>query len=182
MPSPKWFRVETEGYRMSDVGGILCPECGRQTSVIDSRRVEGKTQGQAPRGVQSIRRRRKCDCGNRFTTYETILDEGILERYDMLETRIEALEAVAKGDVLDDQYQWLDGLRQLFGMTDQELSLAAGFAPGWWSKLRSTGCRLSRENMAKALVGLSGRSGSRSIEGSLAMPHKSSEPCSSTQG
>lgn len=43
--------------------GIACPKCGvvGNDRVVDSRWAE-----------QSIRRRRECVCGNRFTTYERI--------------------------------------------------------------------------------------------------------------
>lgn len=42
---------------------MMCPSCGSESlKVIDSRKT-----------TDSIRRRRRCkDCGERFTTYETI--------------------------------------------------------------------------------------------------------------
>lgn len=50
-------------------GGVRCPACQqRQSDVIDSR---GTKSGK-------VRRRRKCPCGQRFTTYEQIamVDDG----------------------------------------------------------------------------------------------------------
>jgi hypothetical protein len=46
---------------------MLCPECKRDASgfVIDSR----------PTRSNAIRRRRRCECGFRFTTYEMIAEE-----------------------------------------------------------------------------------------------------------
>lgn len=42
---------------------MFCPNCGKETGVIDSRETE----------ENSIRRRRECfSCGSRFTTYERI--------------------------------------------------------------------------------------------------------------
>jgi transcriptional regulator NrdR family protein len=43
-------------------GGMLCPECGERTRIVDSRRTSG-----------GVRRRRVCNgCEKRFTTMEII--------------------------------------------------------------------------------------------------------------
>lgn len=42
---------------------IPCPKCGERTAVIEARLV-----------ANNVRRRRKCDCGNRFTTLEQPID------------------------------------------------------------------------------------------------------------
>jgi hypothetical protein len=48
-----------------------CPKCSKATSVIDSRKKEA-----------GVRRRRVCECGERFTTNEVIvqLRKGVYER------------------------------------------------------------------------------------------------------
>jgi transcriptional regulator NrdR family protein len=48
-----------------------CPKCSKATSVIDSRKKEA-----------GVRRRRVCECGERFTTNEVIvqLKKGVYER------------------------------------------------------------------------------------------------------
>lgn len=41
---------------------MLCPKCGGQSTVIDSRMISG-----------TVRRRRECEqCGHRFSTEETL--------------------------------------------------------------------------------------------------------------
>jgi transcriptional regulator NrdR family protein len=42
-----------------------CPKCQRQTRVVDSRRVEGTTV-----------RKRRCECGHVYQTYEVLEDEA----------------------------------------------------------------------------------------------------------
>ena len=47
---------------------ILCPICNGKTEVTDSRKCG--------HGINGIRRRRSCeDCGERFSTHETIVDD-----------------------------------------------------------------------------------------------------------
>jgi len=48
-----------------------CPKCNKATSVIDSRKKEA-----------GVRRRRVCECGERFTTNEVIVElrKGVYER------------------------------------------------------------------------------------------------------
>ena len=58
----------------------FCPACGGgETSVVDSRPVR-----------DSSRRRRKCDCGHAFTTYETSIN------LPLLLTEIERFEKAVK--------------------------------------------------------------------------------------
>lgn len=49
---------------MSD--GIKCPSCAGKSMVVDSRPDK-----------KGIRRRRRCDCGHRFSTIETVLKEVV---------------------------------------------------------------------------------------------------------
>jgi transcriptional regulator NrdR family protein len=41
---------------------MTCPECGKITSVVNSRKVD-----------KTVMRRRVCECGFRFTTHEVIV-------------------------------------------------------------------------------------------------------------
>lgn len=53
--------------RIYDKFRIACPKCGSQDqNVIDSRPVGGR-----------VRRRRQCECGERFTTVEMIHDPKV---------------------------------------------------------------------------------------------------------
>ena len=55
---------------------MRCPECEAETSVVDSRKVEGTT-----------RRRRECRGGHRFTTLETV----VVEAAEPVEVRLPAV-------------------------------------------------------------------------------------------
>lgn len=62
---------------------IMCPKCAIPTQVIDSR---GTSENE-------VRRRRKCsDCGQRFTTYETMHTPGDRDK----ERRKKARELIRK--------------------------------------------------------------------------------------
>jgi transcriptional regulator NrdR family protein len=68
-------------------GNIFCPKCAIPTQVIDTR---GTSENE-------VRRRRRCsDCGQRFTTYETIHTPGERDK----ERRKEAREIMRKLSVL----------------------------------------------------------------------------------
>ena len=56
---PTWKKPPSESHN-----SILCPICGTPTSVVNSR----------PTKLNSIRRRRSCLSGHRFTTTEIIGD------------------------------------------------------------------------------------------------------------
>ena len=62
-----------QGRSTTTSGGPACPLCGlRESAVKDSRPAE----------MGSVRRRRFCKCGHRFTTYETLThpkDRGLSE-------------------------------------------------------------------------------------------------------
>ncbi len=62
---------------------LVCPVCMGNTKVIDSRST----------GDHSIRRRRKCVNGHRFTTFEVLSNEA--DQLDMLEKAEKELLAVA---------------------------------------------------------------------------------------
>lgn len=67
-----------------------CPECGAETSVIDSR----------PSGDQ-IRRRRQCDrCAKRFTTYETRDKVGTFPGSAIMGLRLADWERWSIGEVM----------------------------------------------------------------------------------
>lgn len=65
----------------NSTGGYLCPLCSNITAVIDSRRALG-----------SVRRRRACTCGHRFTTYEAEMDcrQDFVVAVDAVSQQIEA--------------------------------------------------------------------------------------------
>lgn len=64
-----------------------CPECDGSTTVMETRI---KKDG-------SIRRRRKClECGNRFTTIESIKKE-LKENDDLLRTAATGIFSVSQG-------------------------------------------------------------------------------------
>ncbi len=66
---------------------IECPECGRDDSqVIDSRRANG-----------AIRRRRRCICGVRYTTYESPVYEGAMLPAELINRLLAEIEALQNG-------------------------------------------------------------------------------------
>lgn len=57
-----------KGKRPNDLAGIACMDCGSKNNrIIDSR--------EAP--FNQIRRRRACECGHRFSTYENVDDDRL---------------------------------------------------------------------------------------------------------
>ena len=59
---------------------MICPLCKKgETSVVDSRPAEDGT---------SIRRRRLCNCGERFTTFESVFN---IEKLLLLKKMVENL-------------------------------------------------------------------------------------------
>lgn len=70
--------------------GIVCPQCGGETGVIDSRPSTGN----------SIKRRRCCyGCGSRWTTYETVGNENPERRKEIMRRQAKDLREAA--DALD---------------------------------------------------------------------------------
>ena len=67
----------------------FCPACGgRETSVVDSRPVR-----------DSVMRRRKCDCGHAFTTYETSIDLPLLlAEIERFEKAVKWMKSALAGD------------------------------------------------------------------------------------
>lgn len=88
---PSNLRWDTPGSNSADRlkhsagqrGGLRCPDCGVEVNgdtgkVVDSRPSKG-----------GIRRRRACECGRRFTTYERIQREHV--EIEKLARRLEGL-------------------------------------------------------------------------------------------
>jgi transcriptional regulator NrdR family protein len=61
---------------------MMCPRCGRQTAVVDSRQAEGNRW-----------RRRACACGNIFETRENLVDH---EEYLRIRCLVDKLRPVRK--------------------------------------------------------------------------------------
>lgn len=83
---------------MASEYGYRCSKCGsRSTEIIDKR----------PAGAYTVRRRRRCECGNRFTTFEisaeeyaviSALDSGAINKAKKAaEAFIKIIDQMAKG-------------------------------------------------------------------------------------
>jgi transcriptional regulator NrdR family protein len=57
-----------KGKRPNDLAGIACPHCGSKANKITDSREAPHNQ---------IRRRRACECGQRFSTYENVDDDRL---------------------------------------------------------------------------------------------------------
>lgn len=75
-------RRDVSGERL----GIICPHCGGDTGVTDSR----------PSGNNTIRRRRRCrGCDLRFTTYEVVAEQNPEEMAEVLRKQAASLRVAA---------------------------------------------------------------------------------------
>jgi len=106
---------------------MKCPECGATTEVIDSRWVaSGSYEEKRNRLVQqTTRRRRSCPSGHRFTTYETVMREGVESLLDLMEDRIQVLESAVLALYTSHTGKAADAVRKIAGITQQEIATEA---------------------------------------------------------
>lgn len=102
-----------------------CPTCGEKTGVIDSRDVKSPRHPSAPT-MESVRRRRYCAQGHRFTTYENIVDEGWEAAAHSMEERIETLERYIRGKLADRAGEWIDAARIILGVRQEDICSSIG--------------------------------------------------------
>jgi transcriptional regulator NrdR family protein len=71
---------------------MICPKCGKVTSVVDSRKVN-----------KTVMRRRACECGFRFTTNEVII---VLSNRNYIKKKEIEPNVVWTGSVAEDTPDW----------------------------------------------------------------------------
>jgi transcriptional regulator NrdR family protein len=71
---------------------MTCPECGKITSVVNSRKVD-----------KTVMRRRVCECGFRFTTNEVVV---VLSNRNYLKKKEEPKNIVWTRSVREDTPEW----------------------------------------------------------------------------
>ena len=71
---------------------MTCPECGKITSVVNSRKVD-----------KTVMRRRVCECGFRFTTNEVVV---VLSNRNYLKKKEEPKNIVWTRSVREDTPGW----------------------------------------------------------------------------
>jgi transcriptional regulator NrdR family protein len=71
---------------------MTCPECGKITSVVNSRKVD-----------KTVMRRRACECGFRFTTNEVVV---VLSNRNYIKKKEEPQNIVWTRSVKDDTPDW----------------------------------------------------------------------------
>lgn len=142
-----------------------CPECGADTQVIDSRISEGKSGNcLGPHNMQSVRRRRRCPNGHRFSTYESPVDEGWAVQVDYLESRLDVVTKFLLARVAESEPDEWESLRLMLGHTQEQLAehmrvskrhfygIVAeghGYSAGAASDIRETLKLLAKEKLTK---------------------------------
>jgi hypothetical protein len=129
---PSLYKVIESVRRMN------CPQCGSKTNVTDSRLLSGKTTNvlaPTPRDKESIRRRRECANGHKFTTYETFTEEGWEQVANILETRVNAIEKYILAGAAASVHDRYEALRLIIGCTRDKIAGMTGIDGGQMAHL-----------------------------------------------
>lgn len=104
-----------------------CPQCGQDTSVVDSR---------VDREGTKVRRRRVCPQGHRTTTYEMSRDESWDEKLIALEQRVDSLAMITLAGVDKDRFEkyYWRGALHLLGAQMYEFAHRCRLSSSYFSK------------------------------------------------